>query len=489
MKLYTPHANQKVIHQSKARYRVVVAGRRFGKSALGLNEALARAFQIPNQIIWIILPLFRQAKEIYWIDPDITQYFMPYVQAGLIKVDKNELSLHIKHTNSWVRLKGSDNYDSLRGAGLDLTVWDEVGDTKPEAFEAIAPALADSPNHRSLYIGTPKGLNHFHDFALKGNHSGIIPDFEKPYKLSSDWHTWHFSSYDNMTWPEGSYERRMFTEYINNQREEADEKGKLSFFNQEYMASFEESAGRFFPKWSFRSHVLERGIDPKPHLTRYGSIDWGRSAPMAWYAHVVIPQTFDEVKFNRVITFKEVYGTNKSPYEQAEDITREIDYKTVSNTYYDPAMNTPQSDGSMSVADQFQKAFEQLTGDHPRMTPASNKRVSRWAAMDNWMRIAPDGMPYWMITPNCKNLIRTLPLMQPNPLDIEDVDTTQEDHAIDSVGYFLQYIPWIDAKVGAFKQPSLVRKLQNTAVITPEGKQLSVNLDKFASVKKRAYNP
>ena len=49
--LYTPHKNQIKVHENKAKYRVVVAGRRFGKSALGLNESLARAFQIKNQII------------------------------------------------------------------------------------------------------------------------------------------------------------------------------------------------------------------------------------------------------------------------------------------------------------------------------------------------------------------------------------------------------------------------------------------------------
>jgi len=219
--IYTPHENQKLIHQSKARYRVVVAGRRFGKSALALNEALARAFQLKDQIIWIILPLFRQAKEVYWIDPDITKYFMPYLQAGLIKMDKNELSLHIISTNSWIRLKGSDNYDSLRGSGLDLIIWDEVADTKEDAFQAIAPALADSPRHRVLYIGTPKGLNHFHDFALYGNHSGTIPTFEKPLAVRPDWETWHFTSLDNASWPEGSYEREQFVAYINQQRMEA----------------------------------------------------------------------------------------------------------------------------------------------------------------------------------------------------------------------------------------------------------------------------
>jgi len=440
LSLYEPHANQIKIHSSKARYRVVVAGRRFGKSALALNEALARAFQLKGQIIWIILPLFRQAKEVYWIDPDITKYFYPYVQAGLIKVDRNDLSLNILSTNSWIRLKGSDNYDSLRGSGIDLTIWDEVADTKAEAFEAIAPALADSPYHRSLYIGTPRGLNHFHDFALRGNHKGTIPAFEKPILPNPDWETWHFTSYDNMAWPEGSYERKTFVEYIDGQRREAEEKGRLAWANQEYMASFEESAGRFFPKWTYKSHVLDKSFYPAEKFIRIGSMDWGRSAPFAWYSHAIVPMEYEKQKFNRVITFREVYGVDKSPYQQAQEIAAKIDYKTINKTYVDPSMWKKLDDGSASIIDQFKEAFEKIQKVNPIFVAASNKRVQRWAILDDWMRIAPDGLPYWMITQDCKDLIRTIPLMIPDKHNMEDLDTTLEDHAVDSVSYALQYI-------------------------------------------------
>jgi len=253
--LYTPHANQIKVHASTAKYRVVVGGRRWGKSALALNEALARAFQLKDQIIWIILPLYGQAKEIYWIDPDITKYFMPYIQAGLIKADKSELSLHILSTNSRIRLKGSDNYDTLRGSGIDLLIWDEVADVKPEAFETIKPALADSPNHRALYIGTPKGINWFHDFALKGDHNNVIPTFGKNIAKNKDWETWHFTSYDNMSFPDGSFAQKTFRQYIDEQKEELHAAGRDEFFNQEYLALFNQSSGQFFKEFDIIRHV------------------------------------------------------------------------------------------------------------------------------------------------------------------------------------------------------------------------------------------
>jgi hypothetical protein len=240
LQLYEPHLNQIKIHSSKAKNRVVVAGRRFGKSALALNEAIARALQIKDQIIWIVLPLYRQAKEIYWIDPDITKYFMPLVNAGVCKADKSELSLHFKTTGSWVRLKGSDNYTSLRGSGIDLLIWDEVADVKQEAFATIEPALADSPNHRQLFIGTPKGLNWLHDFALRGDHKGIFNKYGKLITPNKDWESWHFTSYDNLSFREGTKERKAFVDYIDQKRSEAEEKGRLSFWHQEYGARSEE---------------------------------------------------------------------------------------------------------------------------------------------------------------------------------------------------------------------------------------------------------
>lgn len=455
LQLYNPHANQIKIHASKARYRVVVAGRRFGKSALALNEALARGFQLRNQIIWIVLPLFRQAKEVYWIDPDITRYFMPYIQAGLIKQDKNDLSLRILSTNSWIRLKGSDNYDSLRGSGLDLIIWDEVADTKLDAFEAIAPALADSSRHRVLYIGTPKGLNHFHDFALYGDHHHTISTFEKPISTRPDWETWHFSSLDNMSWPEHSYERQQFVAYIETQRLEAEEKGRISFFNQEYMASFEESAGRFFPKWTYKTHVLDEIFFPKKEYIRIASMDWGRTAPFSWHAHAIVPTRVGKETFNRVITFKEVYDVNKSPFEAAQLIAGKVDYKTINTTYVDPSMGAAMIDGAASIVRQLSRSFEELQKVSPVFTKAANKRTARWAIMDNWMRIAPDGMPYWMITKDCINLIRTIPLMIPATHDMEDLDTTLEDHAVDDVSYALQYIPWKDISHHPIKPGSL----------------------------------
>jgi hypothetical protein len=402
------------------------------------------------------LPQYNQAKEIYWIDYNITKYFRPLEQAGVLKVNSSDLSLYFKNTNSWIRLKGADKYDTLRGSGLDLIVWDEVRDVKEDAFDAIGPSLADSPDHRVLYISTPRGLNHFHDFVLRGDRKKTIPAL-----------------------------------HIERAKQEAEEKGKVAFFNQEYLASFEESAGRFFPRWNYKTHVLPHVKYPKINYIRYGSMDWGRTAPFSWHAHFLMPVNHEGLKFNRLVTFREVYSTGKSPYEQAQDIVTKTDYRFIKSTYTDPSMFDPLVDGSTSIAKQFQAAFKELIKKHALFKRGSRNRIARWAAMENWMRIAPDGLPYWMITEDCPNLIRTIPLMTPDPNKMEDLDTSLEDHAIDDVSYFAHNMRWIDAyaqigavaRLGTSKHEERKRKAKRFARTTPEGRFLSLDIDEFAETQ------
>lgn len=451
VKLYTPHANQRLIHESKARYKTVVAGRRFGKSALILNEAISLVLQVKEQIAWIILPLYRQAKEVYWIDPDITKYFMPFVNAGVCKADKSELSLHFKHTNSWVRLKGSDNYDSLRGSGLDFIGWDEVDDIKPEAFDVVEPALADSPNHHQMFGGTPKGLAKLHDLSLRGDHQHIIPDFGKHIKPHPDYETWHFTSYDNMSWPKGSRERESFVKFIDEKRQEAAEKGKLAWFNQEYMANFEQSAGRFFPTWSYGTHVTLDSFKAYSGAFVVETMDWGISAPFCWLAHLVVKERYNGINFNRVYTIAELYGPGKTPSEWAVEIKRkreqfDIHPDSVNHIYVDNTMFNITNDGSASIVKQFNQAFTQIEGKTYSFEKGSKNRKGRWSSMMDWMRMAPDGKPYWILTKDVPNLIRTIPLMEPDELDIDDMNTKLEDHPIDSASFGLPFIPWINVE-------------------------------------------
>ena len=66
-----------------------------------------------------------------------------------------------------IALRGADYYDSLRGDGLDFVVLDEFANMSPQAWtEVLRPALSDRLG-RALFIGTPKGRNHFYELYEK----------------------------------------------------------------------------------------------------------------------------------------------------------------------------------------------------------------------------------------------------------------------------------------------------------------------------------
>lgn len=197
------HPGQAAIFNSPARFKIVAAGRRFGKSHLAAIMLAIAALATENEAgyqltaehgVYYVAPTQDQAKRIMW----------PKLRA-LLGYEKTGGFIHNENTNDgWIELvngrkiyiKGADNPDSLRGIGLSFVVLDEYADMKANVwYEILEPALMDVEG-AALFIGTPKGKNHFYKMfmgALKKpvrNEQGITVDW-------SDWEAFHFKSLDN----------------------------------------------------------------------------------------------------------------------------------------------------------------------------------------------------------------------------------------------------------------------------------------------------
>jgi Terminase large subunit, T4likevirus-type, N-terminal len=72
VKLKSP---QWMVFNSDARFRILVAGRRFGKTYLSLVE-LCRAAWSPGRLVWYVAPTYKQAKRIAW--KPLKQMTKPY---------------------------------------------------------------------------------------------------------------------------------------------------------------------------------------------------------------------------------------------------------------------------------------------------------------------------------------------------------------------------------------------------------------------------
>src|SRR5947208_7790662 len=123
IRLKTP---QREVFLSPHRFRVLVAGRRFGKTYLA-NVELLRAASGSGRVAWYVAPTYRQAKRIAW--DRLKELTRPYWAS---KPQESDLRIELAQGGT-IALRGADSYDSLRGEGIDFVVLDEFASMAPAA--------------------------------------------------------------------------------------------------------------------------------------------------------------------------------------------------------------------------------------------------------------------------------------------------------------------------------------------------------------------
>jgi phage terminase large subunit len=184
---YKPREHQLKVHEllEGKRFAVVVAHRRFGKTVAALNhlirEAVLNEKETPRYAY--IAPTYGQAKRVAW------DYLVKYTTP--LGGTNNISELRVDFWGRRIQLYGSDNPDSLRGQFFDGVIIDEVGDQNPKIWtDIVRPALTDRKGW-CLFIGTPKGHNHFKELRdraekedgwglleFKASETGVVDDVE-----------------------------------------------------------------------------------------------------------------------------------------------------------------------------------------------------------------------------------------------------------------------------------------------------------------------
>lgn len=217
------HPKQAEVFHDKTRFKVVAAGRRFGKSFLaaatlfveGAKTSKVRTDGVKVDLaleeVYYVAPTFEQGKKIMWP-------LLKKIGAALIAQKYENTGELVLVNGRRISLKGADRPDSLRGVGLSYCVMDEYAFMKEEVWEMIIlPALARTEGG-ALFIGTPDGKNHFYTLYQMG--------------LSGhpDWKSFHYISVDNPHLPKSEIEA-------------AKERMSKERFRQEMEASFESGGG------------------------------------------------------------------------------------------------------------------------------------------------------------------------------------------------------------------------------------------------------
>lgn len=212
---YQPHPGQAEVHASRARFRIVRAGARWGKTKLGIYEAF-----------WI---LGKPRAKVWWVSPSWAEtlvawnmFFEEIPNLLMLNVDRTFHTVEMVN-RSRITFKSAEDFQHLRAEGLDLVVVDEAARMKREAwFECLRPRLSDSDRMgKALFLSTPSGINWFYELYMLGNLEG------------SDWECFHYPTWTN------PYIRG---DEIESARREMPE----ALFRQEYGAEFLSDLGSIF---------------------------------------------------------------------------------------------------------------------------------------------------------------------------------------------------------------------------------------------------
>jgi len=249
---YSPHTGQNLVHKSKARFKVLVAGRKWGKTTCGVMEAFHYLGK-PNSVVWWVAP-YQSVALVGW------RRFLELVPRLIIKsIDKKNSTITLIN-NSTATFKSADNVNALVGEGIDLLILDEAARIRENTWlETLRPNL-DDPRHfgRALLISTPMSHNWFYRA------------FELGLKRKNGWESWSHP-YLNLSGGFPSWLNPHFKQESLQDAKRLPEK----IFLQQYAARFLQDLGEVFHDvMSARQGDLEPAL---PEEEYFAGIDWGRS--------------------------------------------------------------------------------------------------------------------------------------------------------------------------------------------------------------------
>jgi hypothetical protein len=255
IQLPEPHQNQQLILDSDSRFRVVMCGRRFGKSELSQVEMISSALQ--GMSVAYITPTYNLART----------FFDKLIKVIPFENNKSELLIRFPNEGS-IQFFTGERLDNLRGRKFHLVVVDEasfIPNLEDGWKNSIRPTLTDYKG-KALFLSTPKGKNYFYSLFMKGG--------------EPDWQSFKFTTYDNP--------------YID-KHEIDDARNQLphAVFEQEYMANAMENAAN-----PFGSNHIKDCIKPlSPLPVQFYGIDLAKS--FDWSVIIGLDEHGNVAYFNR----------------------------------------------------------------------------------------------------------------------------------------------------------------------------------------------
>jgi len=384
---------QKEVSDNPSRFKVVVAGRRWGKSWLSMHE-MAKYARFPNSKIFYVAPTYKMCRQILW--DDIKEKFIRARWAKKINESNLEITLV---NNSRIYLRSGDNPDNLRGVSMDYLVMDEAAMIDQKMWtEVCRPALSDRQGG-AMFITTPQGKGSWIYDLWQGAHGQE-----------------NYSAFQYTTIQGGN----VAEEEIEAARNELDEKS----FRQEYEASFETYAGAIYYNWDSSVHIKKADLEFKKNEILHVGMDFNVSPIVAMICRV---------NGNEISVIDEISMEGSNTFEMAEELI---------NRYPNNRMWIyPDASGQA-------RKTSSNTSDHHILRNAGfvlkvksiNPPVKDRIAAINTSLKATDGSVKLTVDPKCRHLIKCISgQTYKEGTRIPDKNSNL-DHMNDALGYLVHWI-------------------------------------------------
>ena len=393
------------ISSSNKRFRVLVSGRRFGKTYLCITEMMKYASRV-KQNIWYVAPTFKMAREIAWTKLKDMLHQFNWIE----NVNESNLQITIKKTGSKISLKGCENYDALRGVGIDFLILDEFADIDEKAWtEVLRASIADTQGD-VLMCGSPKGYGNWsYRMYLKG-------------KEDEEWDSFQFTTLQGGMVPK-------------EELEQAKQDVDIRTYRQEFEGTFENYAGAVYYNFHPVDNVKQKNIDWNKPL--HIGLDFNVDPMSASVAQI----EKDTIHFKDEIV---IYSSNTD--EMVEEIRNRYGSKQKIFCYPDPACRQRKT----SAGGRTDLTILQNAGFNVKCKLKHSPIRDRINAVNSRLKSAT-GKRHIFVNPSCKIIVRGLQRqIYKENTNIPDKEEGF-DHMNDSIGYLIEIVKPLIADQKPFK--------------------------------------
>ena len=407
-------APQLLVAECPIRFRVVVAGRRVGKTMLAIRE-MCKFARLPDRNVWYLTNSRQQAKSLVWNKLKKKLKSLNWIRS----TNESELSIELIN-GSRISLKSAEQGDNLRGESLDFICIDEFCDIDLETVWAqiIRASLSDRKGH-ALFTGTPKAGNQY------------ARDLYDNYLSRKGWMSFSFTT------AQGGF---VDEEEIAQARQDLAPK----IFKQEYEASWESLGNVIFEE--FGDHNIQPVAKPLAHEELIVGLDFNVGVMCAQVGR----RTIDGLEY-----FDEVILKDSNTQEMANEIRARYPKNPITVIPDASGSQRKTSAGGQTDHNILHNAGFKLSVN--RSNPTVRDRIN---CANSLFYLRADGTTRFKIDPSCKHTIKSFKnwTWKENAIGVPDKESGW-DHACDSGSYPIAMLFPINRRVEPTKPQRFGHKI------------------------------